>query len=291
MKSTSYCIVPAKAAVSNADQCGLGSTPTLLYKYLDHHGLDAITNLELRVTPPNEFNDPFEFTPRLAANSEDDWRAYYRISRKQPGFPSISYDEFKRSFSIVRNANAVGTQFQNMSSKVFAVLCLSAHPRSVTQWAYYAAGHTGLVLELKMTEQPLLALIENGLLVRVHYCDADERKPQSIHRVVDSNGTADLQRLLIETAAEKSKEWREEKEYRLVIPLEPTMRFLQSRLVGGRVMYFTKFGAQTINRVMLGAKASAEFEREVRKAAALRGIPNDRVTKASIDLENYCVRA
>lgn len=68
------------------------------------------------------------------------------------------------------------------------------------------------------------------------------------------------------------------------------MRFLQSRLVGGRGMHFVKIGAQAVNRVILGAKASAEFEREVRKAAALRGIPNGRVTKAGIDLENYGVR-
>jgi hypothetical protein len=263
--------------------------PKLLYKYLDRYGLDAIANLELKVTPPNEFNDPFEFIPRFVAETEGDWQAYYAISKKQAGFPPISYDDFRRTYSISRNVAAVRTVFQDLSSRLFAVLCLSADPQSVTQWGYYAAGHSGMVLELKTTEQPFSALIDNKLLVTVRYCNADERKPQPIHRMVNAEGTTEIGRLLLDAAAEKSKEWREEKEYRFVIALGP-MRFLQSRSVGGRVMYFVKFRARTINRVILGAKTSAEFEREVRKAVALRGIPNDRVIKASIDLENYCVR-
>ena len=278
------------AAGSNADQRGQGATPKLLYKYLDHHGLDAIANLELKVTPPNEFNDPFEFIPRFVAETEGDWQAFYQNSKKQSGFPPIGYDEFRRTYSISRSVATVRTKFQNLSSKLFAVLCLSADPQSVTQWGYYAAGHSGLVLELKMTEQPFSALIDNKLLITVRYCNADERKPQPIHSMLNEEGTTEIERLLLDAAAEKSREWHEEKEYRLIIALGP-MRFLQSRLVGGRVMHFVKFGAQTINRVILGAKASAEFEREVRKAVALRGIPNDRVTKASVDLENYCVRA
>lgn len=39
--------------------------PKHLYKYLDRCGLDALLNLELKITPPNEFADPLEFTPVL----------------------------------------------------------------------------------------------------------------------------------------------------------------------------------------------------------------------------------
>jgi hypothetical protein len=41
--------------------------------------------------------------------------------------------------------------------------------------------------------------------------------------------------------------------------------------------------------VILGARASEEFEREVRKAAALKSIPKNRVIKARIDPEKYGV--
>src|SRR5262245_58704781 len=36
-----------------------------LYKYCDTRGIDILQSLHLKVTPPIEFNDPFEFMPRL----------------------------------------------------------------------------------------------------------------------------------------------------------------------------------------------------------------------------------
>jgi hypothetical protein len=35
------------------------------FKCTNHFGVDIIKNLQLKVTPPNEFNDPFEFSPYL----------------------------------------------------------------------------------------------------------------------------------------------------------------------------------------------------------------------------------
>jgi hypothetical protein len=36
----------------------------IVYKYVGDSGLKIIEGLRLRVTPPNEFNDPFEITPK-----------------------------------------------------------------------------------------------------------------------------------------------------------------------------------------------------------------------------------
>jgi hypothetical protein len=52
---------------------------------------------------------------------------------------------------------------------------------------------------------------------------------------------------------------------------------------------WTRITAAAINQVILGARASEEFEREVRKAAALKSIPKNRVIKARIDPEKYGV--
>src|SRR5271169_2550932 len=35
----------------------------ILYKYVDEFGLKILEDLRLKITPPNEFNDPFEITP------------------------------------------------------------------------------------------------------------------------------------------------------------------------------------------------------------------------------------
>src|SRR5258708_36822320 len=37
-----------------------------LFKYMNHFGVDVLRDLRFKVTPPNELNDPFEFSPYLA---------------------------------------------------------------------------------------------------------------------------------------------------------------------------------------------------------------------------------
>jgi len=41
--------------------------PPLIYKYFGKYGVEAVEDFELKVTPPNEFNDLFEVTPRPSA--------------------------------------------------------------------------------------------------------------------------------------------------------------------------------------------------------------------------------
>lgn len=35
-----------------------------VYKFCGKYGLEILRTLELKVTPPNQFNDPFEFTSK-----------------------------------------------------------------------------------------------------------------------------------------------------------------------------------------------------------------------------------
>jgi hypothetical protein len=43
--------------------------PPLIYKYFGKHGIEVVENFELKVTPPNEFNDLFEVTSRPSAEA------------------------------------------------------------------------------------------------------------------------------------------------------------------------------------------------------------------------------
>ena len=35
-----------------------------VFKFCGKYGLDILRKLELKITPPNQFNNPFEFKPR-----------------------------------------------------------------------------------------------------------------------------------------------------------------------------------------------------------------------------------
>ena len=43
----------------------MSTLPKVLYKYCDARGIDILLHGRLKVTPFNEFNDPFELAPRM----------------------------------------------------------------------------------------------------------------------------------------------------------------------------------------------------------------------------------
>ncbi len=80
----------------------------VLYKYATaHSGFKIIEQLRLKVTPPNEFNDPFELTPRAtlkktleatmleaAKTDPEHFRPVYDNLVKHDGYPG-SFDQFR----------------------------------------------------------------------------------------------------------------------------------------------------------------------------------------------------
>jgi hypothetical protein len=271
--------------------------PKLLYKYLDRYGLDAIYNLELKVTLPNEANDPFEFTPLVDPRSEDDIRAHYDLFSNVPGIPAVAYDEFKRSY-IPISIGSLQKRFQSAASKYFGILCLSSDSAGVTQWAQYGASHTGLVLELNLDAEPIRSLLahENGRWLRkVSYCPLEERTPVRLPQVLlAEDERKSLEEALITCASEKSLEWEVEREFRFIVPLDlPSDHnkkpLTNRRLVNRHVMYFLKLDADAIRRIIIGGRALPEFENKVRKAAKLRGIGDSQIVRARINLQRYTV--
>ena len=104
----------------------------------------------------------------------------------------------------------------------------------------------------------------------------------AIEKVEKSNEVSGLMEILKMCAEEKMKKWENENECRLIA----TLLQMKARLVEGCVLYFFELHAAEIKRVILGALASAEFEREVRKAAARHGIA---VVRATLDYGNLTV--
>jgi hypothetical protein len=54
---------------TKAKPCTEQQDMAFAYKYCSAHGLDILTSLHLKITPPNQFNDPFEFTPHVVCSN------------------------------------------------------------------------------------------------------------------------------------------------------------------------------------------------------------------------------
>jgi hypothetical protein len=296
------------SVVSNSEQRGNGPIPRLLYKYLDRYGLDAIANLELRVTPPNEFNDPLEFTPYfLPPQDECDWEAAYELDKEQNReMSSVAMSEFKQRFSIEKNGTLLQGAWLPKASKQFGVLCLSSDRASVSMWARYSASHTGLVLELKLDTKPFSKLVDSvvpecggepQMFRQIRYCPPQKRRAfrlcELYEALSDKKSDAKFMKIFSTSASEKCGEWAPEREFRFIVPLnlnpgQTSCPVIRNGLMNGRVMFFLKLDANAISRIIIGERASPEFEREVRKAAALHGI-DGRIVRARIDRQCYTV--
>ena len=140
----------------------------LLYKYCDPRGIDVLARLRLKVTPPNRFNDPFEFTPQMRElSSEASLRYVFDQNAMREIYPKlIESGRFSGSLTAFENevgrrspdlAKALNETFPQIAedfrrgfvdtiSKTFGVICLSAISDDILMWGHYTNSHTGMVI-------------------------------------------------------------------------------------------------------------------------------------------------
>lgn len=99
--------------------------------------------------------------------------------------------------------------------------------------------------------------------------------------------TEALQNILFSCGAEKSLEWCVEKEHRLIRHISTVAH----RIVSGRLLFFIRINhsPEVIGQIILGARATDEFDREVRKVARLRGL-GDNVVRAELDYREQVLK-
>src|ERR1051325_2912021 len=143
--------------------------PKIAYKYSSERGLSIIEDLEVKITPPNQFNDPFEFTPHLICSNpgaravrmlrnKGTLRAIYEM-KKAEGFLHGSFQdyqmrvkargpEFVNELKDLIPVASAWTQngFLDEISSTEGVLCLSSRNESILMWGHYSDSHKGVVI-------------------------------------------------------------------------------------------------------------------------------------------------
>jgi hypothetical protein len=138
----------------------------LLYKYCDDRGVDVLDRLRLKVTPPDRFNDPFEFTPQMREISseaslgyvlnQNAMREIYPSSEKAErfsgSFATFKHEVGRRSPELAKALSETFPQiaedfrrgFVDTISKTFGVICLSTTCDDILMWGHYTNSHTGM---------------------------------------------------------------------------------------------------------------------------------------------------
>ena len=239
-----------------------------------------LEDLRLKITPPNEFNDPFEVTPYSKFTySLKDLRA--RVAR-EPQYLKEVYDKtveltgyphpFERFIADVPTVlppafKAFKRQFQEMqrdwdlrqideASGTLGILCVSRLNDSIAMWSHYANHHRGIALGFDLSH-PCLGVGRFGQFEAVHYRSRRWRFDPSF-----ADGTPEWFRELKGMIFRKSRIWEYEQEYRAFYLLNELLH--PPAGPDGKRHYFLNIDAGAIREVIFGCCVEPTYEQQIR---------------------------
>ncbi len=243
------------------------------------HALSFIKDPWLKITPPIEFNDPYELTGRASKRYDKGFgtkiledkgarmtaanllnRAFElklkhddlpRIAKHEPGL----WQRMTRWYVWVK-ATEFALEFPRIASVWHGVACFSEDPRNRLMWAHYADRFRGLVIGFNtlnafFRDVPLKRVVYTGQRVIFPHLSSERCSPQ--------------------------KDFKYEKEWRLAVLLAHCRKRLQNR-------FFRRVPRACISEVIIGPRCAvvAQAVRTARRYA-----PQALVQKLNIDLSSY----
>lgn len=251
----------------------------IAYKYFcGRYGLEIIRRCELKVTPPNELNDPFEFRPRVIRSAPQreakellkDKRTIkemYEEDRRR-GISTGNFRNYREQIRMVRDSLISGMVrampqaslalqhgYPDAVSCAIGVLCLTEKPDSIVMWGHYADKHRGIVIGLDRNWE---------LFCRGRGLSPVEYSRERLTWDASCKPGSAAEREYVERMIKhKNDEWRYEAELREVFQLTGLRR---RSLRDGSIGYFLPIPSSVIVSAILGARCPADTEAEVRSA-------------------------
>ncbi|MBJ6799739.1 DUF2971 domain-containing protein [Geomonas propionica] len=193
--------------------------PKTLYRYrsLNQYSLCELIHSEFYFASPQEFNDPYDCKNMFSfeGTTDNDWRLF--LNRfLEVNRPELTAKERKQQIDLVlqggehRSREKVAEQFDvwgkilEKQSSELGILCLSKTHTDILMWSHYANNHKGYCLEFDANK-----LRELFFCGEVVYKDNYPRFSEFVR--ANLNGIAQTFTLT------KSKHWKYEQEYRLIV--------------------------------------------------------------------------
>jgi hypothetical protein len=273
-----------------------------VYKYCDSRGVELLKNLELKITPANQFNDPFEFTPHvicsdieaearnlLQPQDDEDFLNEMYQKEKTSGKFSGSFLEFKNKFisshlmrAIPDTITRLQDSYPDWISEHFGVLCLSKKRNSIVMFAHYGEQHHGLVIGFDSSH----AIFKRGKgLQPVNYT--------SERIVFDMNwemGGAQERKYAEALVFSKNEEWKYEDEVRQIFPLDecPIKKpFTDKRTNKEMIRYFYPIPPEALVSVSFGAKCPPELEKQVESVLLDKHLSHVKLDRARLHRSKF----
>ena len=274
-----------------------------VYKFCGEYGLEILQNLELKVTPPNRFNDPFEFTPKMVCSDpvacasrdlgrERNLRTLYEMLLTEgkflgtfPQFQEIAAKRMPEWIQIMAEAPQhriphVEQEFLDEVSKRFGLLCLSGRRDSILMWGHYCDKPLGLVIGFDRSA----SVFNQGKGLRpVVYV-----KERVVYDYSWNVGSPEMLAYEDGVLLSKCCEWAYEAEWRQMTALaEPVLRRKPLKNQEGELGYFLPVPPHAIVSVTLSPRCSAEQEKKVVEALQAPTLAHVKLDRAFLRRDDF----
>lgn len=201
--------------------------------------LHALNDEEFVVTSSVDFDDPFEFLPRVLPD-----------------------DGTSKLGSQVADVETV----QEASVGIFYALCLSQKPNDIRMWAQYGDNHKGLMLTVDFTAcQKTQEWLDGKWVLDVDYPVSNERQDVHWKPCGKPNLPSEQIKALFTV---KGYDWIEQKETRLLVPdsyLKASSENGRFKIISDRMRALIKIPQECITKVTLGYRSSPSLLASVEK--------------------------
>lgn len=223
----------------------------MIYKYTGH-GIQTLGSRRVKVDHPTQYNDPFEFLPRIAPSVTDaqidqklsdplTQQNFYGIwSLSNPGSFHDFLQWLQQNTGAARQAYRSAfspERFREIAGRYYAVCCFSARRDSVLMWSHYAHSHAGMAIGF---DERLLA--PPSCFFPVSY----DHQRQEYHPVMNMGTTNPV----IPVLTRKAVDWSYEDEIRMLVAWSVCLREGEH--------WFFPFDADDVKEVFLGCAFPAE---------------------------------
>lgn len=263
--------------------------PSILYKYFPPARIDVLENLEVRFTPPKEFNDPFEFLPQLNPGQEieklrslspDEIREILGELSSGAGGILLSSDSLPLTAMSLSGdlANLLETLLsmiqgdelveiiREMLNNSVGVFSLSSRSNNPLMWAHYADSHSGFALGFRTDS---LWSEKKGIRgpIEIQY-----KEEQPTTTVLDRNSDSWF--------TSKHKIWEYENEYRYVANLS-----MADKTVNNETVQLYSFTSDDVAEIIIGLRTSNSLKEDL-SSIKEKNFKNARLLNAYIG-DNY----
>jgi hypothetical protein len=223
-----------------------------LYKYIDHWGLSIITENRIKLTEPDEFNDPFEVLPKMINPSKqmvveklNDPEFQKILHTMSPAIGNMDTTQrVELLYQFYSKDQYTAENFRDVAKKYFSVTCFTTKPDNLLMWAHYADHHKGMVIGFNSESNHSFGKF-------VHPVDYNPK------RIEYSIATANIKsnEAIIPILRRKSPEWAYEEEHRLLVPHR------SDEIEVEKGMRFYKIVPSDIVQVIFGCKIEPQLKK------------------------------